>query len=254
MMKNRLKSIVLAIAVFEIVMVNNIRFGSFVGIASPWENRVDARPPFSRDGSVIDIQAAPVIRRNYSAGFFYMVQFDAYRASDTIWNEGAKGLIEQKIREAISGRQIRPGVNIYGETINLDSFKLVTFAFDPIGKDGWLGIDVPVNMQFKISNRSVLGSYADSTFRTKLNLQIMLKSSVKNNRVTVDNIDVKMNPDLIGSNVGDSRMLSSVDNFLKGEFKQDVESRNRTAAVKAQWAGYIKAAIDRFTPANILNQ
>lgn len=246
-MKNRLKSMMLAIAVFAIVLVNSI------GLGLGAFDRVDARPPFSRDGSVIDIQTAPVIRRNYSAGFEYIV-YDHYKTSNMIWNEGAKGLTEQKIREAISGRQIRPGLNIYGETINSDPFKLVEFSFDPIGKDGWLGIDVPVNMQFKISNRSIFGSYADSTFRTKLNLQIMLKSSVKNNRVTVDNIEVKMNPDLIGSNAGDSRMLSSVDNFLKGEFKQDVESRNRTAVVKAQWAGYIKAAIDRFTPANILNQ
>jgi hypothetical protein len=254
MMKNKLKSIILAIAVLAIVIVNNIGFGSFDSPVERLRQRVHARPNNPMEG-VIDIQIAPVIRQNYSAGFEYIANLDAYRASNLIWSEGAKGLIEQNIRAAISRRQLRPGVTIYDETINLDSFKLIIFAFDSREKNGYLGVDVSANIQFKTSNLSIFANnYQNSTFRTKLNLQIMLNCPVKNNRVTVDNMTVKMNPDLISSNTGDSRMLSSVDNFLKGEFKQEVESRNRSSAVRNQWAGYIKAAIDRFTPANVLNQ
>jgi hypothetical protein len=56
MMKNKLKSIVLGIAIFAIVIVNNIGFGSF--------DRVDARPTFSREGSQIkDIQTIRTMRR-----------------------------------------------------------------------------------------------------------------------------------------------------------------------------------------------
>jgi hypothetical protein len=49
MMKNRLKSIVLAIATMAIVIVNNIGIGSFDSPVERLGQRADARPTFSRE-------------------------------------------------------------------------------------------------------------------------------------------------------------------------------------------------------------
>jgi hypothetical protein len=99
MMKNKLKSIVLAIAIFAIVIVNNIGFGSF--------DRVDARPTFSREGSQIkDIQTIRTMRRrNYPAALKYSSTKETWNFADSVWNEGGKDL-EQKLREAIDGKYL----------------------------------------------------------------------------------------------------------------------------------------------------
>jgi hypothetical protein len=243
-MKNRLKSMMLAIATLAIVLVNSIGLGAF--------DLVDARPKFPIEGNVTDIQTAPVIRQNYPAGFLYLAEYNYYKATDMIWNEGARVPVKQKIREAISGKQLPEGVRIYGEVITLEPYKLVEFSFS--GNMGMIGVDVPVGIQFKTNNRSVFGTYADSTFRTKFNLQMMLVCHIKGDKIIVNDITTKMNFNSIDSNERNASTISSVDRFLKGQFQQDVESRNRTVAVKNQWAGYISSAIERLVPANILNQ
>jgi hypothetical protein len=244
MMKNRLRSMMLAIATLAIVLVNSIGLGAF--------DLVNARPKFPIEGNVIDIQTAPVIRQNYAVGFLYLAEYNYYKATDMIWNEGARVPVQQKIREAISGKQLPEGVRIYGEVINLKPYKLVEFSFS--GNMGMIGVDVPVSIQFKTNNRSVFGRYADSTFRTKFNLQMMLVCHIKGDKIIVNDITAKMNVDSIDANERNAATFSSVDRFLKGQFQQDVESRNRTVAVKNQWAGYISSTIERLVPANILNQ
>lgn len=57
-MKNRLKSILLANAVFGIVTINNIVSGTF--------DRVDVRPKYPIERSILDVQVDRVIQQNYS--------------------------------------------------------------------------------------------------------------------------------------------------------------------------------------------
>jgi Protein of unknown function (DUF3421) len=65
MMKNRLKSIVLAIAVFAIVIVNNIGFGSFDSPVERLGQRVDAKPDKVTEAIQQAGQQSPAAISNY---------------------------------------------------------------------------------------------------------------------------------------------------------------------------------------------
>ncbi len=257
MTKNRLKIIILAIAVFAIVMVNNIGFGSF--------DRVNARPTSSTDGSQIqDIQTAPATRwRNYPAALKYASTKDSGNFIHSVWNEGGKDL-EQKLREALDGKQLDRGDRIYDTTIKLRSIDIdqEKLSFDPTINKGTIIRETNEKIQFKTTNPATLGAERESTFLGYFSLRIEVgfsttnQSSYLNDRIIVDYVKIITNNFLLDSNANNTT-IATVSRFCEEKFQRvifsnEYRTRKSDTSVKTRWAGYIESVLQRTVPVNIL--
>jgi hypothetical protein len=264
MMKNKLKSIVLAIAVFAIVIVNNIGIGSF--------DRVDARPTSSTDGSQIqDIQTIPTTRRrNYPAALKYVSIKDRGNFINSIWNEGGKHL-EQKLREALDGKQLDRGDRIYDTTIKLRSIDIdqEEFSFDPTTNTGRIIIETNEKIQFKTTNPATLGAERESTFLGEFGLRIEVgflttnQSSYSDDLIKIAYVIITNKNFKLDSNANDTT-AAAVSRFCEKKFESVMlfngydKLRQRKyrypadPSVTTRWAGYIESALQRTVPVNIL--
>jgi hypothetical protein len=257
MMKNRLKSIALAIAVVAIVIINNIGFGASDSPLERLRQRVDARPKYVRDGNVVDAPSVPKKYLNYAAGLQYL--FDRQKYFDSVglvWSENGKKIVEQKIREAISNKQLNRGVRIYGEAISLAFLGSMSIPnFDP-NTNITIELNRQADITFQTATSKNYGIYGDPSFRVKFNLTTTVKFHTIPNLIIVDDVNVTINDiDLISSVEG--KVAGLVRNFFsdKGEFQRDVMSRiNGNSSIKSQVAGHIKSTIERLVTSDIVNQ
>ncbi len=272
MMKNRLKSIILAFAVFAIVIVNNIGFGSFNSPVESLGQRVDARPTFSRDGSQIqDIQTVPTIRRrNYPAALKYSSDKDNYNFIDNVWNEGAKDL-EKKLRESLEGKKLERGDRIHDMIINSGAIYIddEKFSFDPTINQGIIVRRMTKKIQFKTTSPATLGAERESTFLGEFNLKIKVNFSTTNQSrylddlITITHVIITTDNFRLDSDANDTT-AAAVSRFCEEKFKSVMlfngydklrQMKYRYPAdpsVTTRWAGYIESTLQRTVPVNIL--
>jgi hypothetical protein len=175
--------------------------------------------------------------------------------SKTVWNEGGKGIAEQKVKEALNGKQIRDGVSIYNTTVNLAGIRQTQVAPGSNDTQANVKIIVPANnSEFTTTTPTIFGSYADPSFRLDFDLEVNLKISAIANKIQIDDVSIKVsNASIRGSNVVGSFLQAFIDFFTGGQFSRDIISRiNGDYSVKEQLAMGIQSAIDRYVPAGVL--
>ncbi len=252
MIKNRLKIIVLAIAVLAIVLLDNIGFGSF--------DRVDARPTFSKDEVQIqDIQTAPTTRwRNYRAALNYSSKKDSGNFINSLWNEGSKGL-EKKFQEAIDGKQLDRGDRIRDAIVKSNAINIDRefFSFSPSGNKGTIVREMTQKVQFKTTSPATLGSERESTFLGEFALKIELKIFTTNqsknldDKISVYNLTVGISNARLDSNADETTALL-VSRFYNKQFEDVISQINSDSSIRNMWAGYIESVLQRTVPVNIL--
>lgn len=173
----------------------------------------------------------------------------------TVWNEGGKGITEQKIKEALNGKQLQKGVSIYNANVNLGGISQQPIISISGADRATVTISIPGNnTEFKTTTNTIFGSYADPSFRVGFNLQLDIKVSALAQRIQVDDVTVSIvNANIHGSNATGTLVETFADFFTKGQFSRDILSRiNGDYSVKNKLADYIQSAIGRYVPANIL--
>lgn len=173
----------------------------------------------------------------------------------TVWNEGGKGIVEQKIKEALNGRKIREGINVYGANVSLTGISKTQTS--PGSNNNQLNIKITIpgnNSEFKTTTPTVLGSYADPSFRVMFDLEENLKISASGNHIQVDDVSIRIsNANIHGSNAIGTLVETFADLWTNGGFSQDIISRiNGDFSAKGTLASFIQSAIDRYVPANVL--
>jgi Protein of unknown function (DUF3421) len=212
-----------------------------------------------RSGEIlIDEPVASTTPQNYPAGVKYLLaNNDALKkAITTGWNEGGKGIAQQKISEAIGGKKIRKGVSIYGQNVNLGDIRSRGVQFDANTNQVILQVSTTGNTEFKTTTPTVFGSYGDPSFRVSFDLNVTIKISTATNKVNIDDITVGVvGRGFNGTNAVGTVIESVKDFSTKGQFSRDIISGiNGNYSVKEKLVGYVKSVIDRYVPANILNQ
>jgi hypothetical protein len=259
MMKNKLKSIVLAIAVFAIVIVNNIGFGSFDSPVERLRQRVEARPkdPIMDRTTDIEMIPTPVFRKNYPAGIKYLRSGLFW----PVWEGGAKQLLEQKMREAIDGKYLEGGDRFYDVNVKFAALDADTevFSFDPSTNKGSLENRVFKDINFKTTNSSNPNLTKETFFagefslRIKVNFSTTNQSIISDDRITVNSIEVGAADYRLYSNA-DSTRLIQVKNFWQRQNTNTASQIRGDSSIKRLWAGYIESTLDKHVPANILNR
>jgi hypothetical protein len=172
----------------------------------------------------------------------------------TVWNQGGKGIVEQKIKEALNGRKIKEGVNIYNANVNLAGISQTQTS---PGSNNQLNIKITMsgnNSEFKTTTPTIFGSYADPSFRVMFDLEENLKISASGNQIQVDEVSIRIiNARIHGSNAVGTLVETFADLWTNGGFSQDIISRiNGSYSAKSDLASLIRSAIDRYVPANVL--
>jgi hypothetical protein len=257
MMKNRLKSIILAIAVVAIVIVNNIEFGSFDSTREMLGQRVDAAP-YIIDQIGVQERAIVPVRKNYPAGAKYIQGKDFSPAVRMIWDEGVKGLLEGNISAMLTERFLNKDVRISVETIqigNNGSF----MGFSVNQNELELNTSTRGNIKFKTIDTFMK---AESSFSVSFNLSTIINSSLSIGQVTIKDVKMVFNPFTYNISNADEKVVDLVVNFFKknGEFDlymtglPSKTNRKNTNSFKSNISNFIKSAIERYAPANILNK
>jgi Protein of unknown function (DUF3421) len=204
---------------------------------------------------VSGLSAPATTSQNYPAGVkFLLANNDALKkAITTAWNEGGKGIAQQKISEAIGGKKISKGVSIYGQNVNLGDIQSRGVEFNPNTNQVILQVFTTGNTEFKTTNPTIL---PDPSFRLGFDLNVTIKISTATNKVNIDDITVGVvGRGFHGTNLVGTVIESVKDFSTNGQFSRDIISKiNGNYSVKNQLVGYVKSAIDRYVPANILNQ
>ncbi len=173
----------------------------------------------------------------------------------TVWNGGGKGIVEQKIKEALNGRKIREGVNVYGANVNLAGISQTQIS--PRANNSQLNIKITMlgnNSEFKTTTPTIFGSYADPSFRVTFDLEENLIISASGNQIQVDDVSIRIsNARINGSNAIGTLVETFADLWTNGGFSQDIISRiNGSYSDKGYLASLLRSAIDRYVPANVL--
>ncbi len=195
--------------------------------------------------------------QNYPAGVKYLLaNNDAItKAIKTVWNEVGRAVAQQKISEAIGGKNIREGVQIYSQNVNLGDIQSRGVQFDANTNQVILQLATTGETRFRTTTPSRLGSYADPSFYVGFDLNVTIKISTATNKVNVDDVTVGV----VGRGFHGTNAVATVtqtvgDFATKGRFSQDIIAGiNGNYSVKDQLVGTVKSAIDRYVPASILS-
>jgi hypothetical protein len=258
MIKNKLKSIVLAIAVFAIVIVNNIGIGSFDSPVERLRQRVDARPTFSRDGIDVRERATSTVGKNYLAGAKYIQGNNFSPAVRVIWDEGIKGLLEGNIGAMLQERPLNKDIKISVETISIGNSGDFT-SFSVNQNELELNIGARGSIKFKTIDTRMK---AESSFSVSFYLNTVINSTLSIGEVTVKDMKMSFNPFNYNISSAYEDSVELVVNFFKkkGEFDlymtglPSKTNRKNTNSFKSNISNFIKSAIERYAPANILNK
>jgi hypothetical protein len=258
MMKNRLKSIVLAIAVVAIVIVNNIGFGSFDSSGERLGQRVDAAPYNTRDRIDVQEKLKIPVGKNYLAGAKYIQQQNFSPAVQMIWDRGIKGLLEGNIGAMLNERPLNKDIRISVETIQIDnSGDFIGFAVNQNELE--LNTSTRGSIKFKVIDTLMK---AESSFSANFNLSTVVNSTLSIGQVNVKDVKLSFNPFTYNISNANEKAVELVVKFFKnkGEFDMymtnlpSTTNRNGLNSFRDNISSSIKSAIERYAPANILNQ
>jgi hypothetical protein len=254
-MKSRFKNIILTIATISICSIDNVGFGSF--------DRVDARPKYSIP-EITDTKVVPniVLRKRYADGLKYARGNKYGREFITeVWNEGAERLLPEKIRAAIEGKYLERGDRIYD--VNLKPYRIDVdaeyFSFDPTTRQGSIVRKMTFKSKFKTTNSVNPALRQESIFLGEFGIRTEVKfyvtsQTLSDDLILVNNVTVAMNDLFLASNADDITE-TLVTRFWSGKRDEIIaEMNSRNSLDKPLWAGYIKSALDRTVPPNILNR
>lgn len=171
------------------------------------------------------------------------------------WNEGGKGIAEQKIRESLNGKRVSKGVNIYNANVNLSgiSQQRVTSAGDNHIN---VVLIIPGNStEFKTTTPTIFGSYADPSFQVGFDLEVNLKISTLTNRIQIDDVNIGISgANIHGSNATGTLVETFGDFFTKGGFSRDILAKiNSDNSVKDRLVDGITNSIISAVPSEILS-
>jgi Protein of unknown function (DUF3421) len=207
---------------------------------------------------LIDQPMALTTSKDYPLGVKYLLANNEMVkvAIKTVWDEGGKGIAQQKISEAIGGKQISKGVNVYGQNVNLEDIRSTGIQFDANTNQVILQLSTTGDTTFRTTTDTVFGSYGDPSFRVSFDLNVTIKISTATNRVTVDDITVGVvGRGFNGTNAVGTVIESVKDFTTKGRFSQEIISRiNANYSVKNQLSSYVKSAIELHVPLVVLNK
>ena len=165
-----------------------------------------------------------------AAGFNFVLpnQGDPFaNALDKMWRDAGRGIVAEQIRDSINGHTFQKGVS--GKEANVALGDLFS---------GWrrtgptsLAIDLRVpgsNVEFKTTTDTILGSFADPSFRVGFDLALGLICLVQPNRpflvVNVFNAAIS-NASVHGSNASGT-LVETIGDFLShGGFSQRITSQ-----------------------------
>jgi hypothetical protein len=258
MMKNRLKSIVLAIAIIAIVIVNNIGIGGFDSPVERLRQRVDAAPYIIDRIGVQEERAITPVGKNYSAGAKYIQEKDFSPAVRMIWDEGVKGLLEGNIGAMLTERPLNKDVRISVETIQIGNSGDFT-GFSVNQNELELNTSTRGSIKFKTIDTFMK---TESSFSVLFNLSTIVSSTLSIGQVTIKDVKMSFNPFTYNISNADEKVVELVINFFKkkGEFDlymtglPSKTNRKNTNSFKNNISSFIKSAIERYAPANILNK
>lgn len=195
--------------------------------------------------------------QNYPAAVQFLLKNSSLmqQVVTTAWNDGGKGIAQQKMNETLNGKSLRKGVSIYNSNVRLGNISQQQVVAGPGSNQVSVVILITGNdAEFKTTTPSIFGSYADPSFRVGFNLTVNLKVSTLTNQIQVDDISANIsNANIRGSNLTGTLVETFADFFTKGGFSRDVVSNiNRGYSVKNDLASSIKSAIGRLVPGQIL--
>lgn len=199
-------------------------------------------------------QPAPV--RNYPAASKFLLSNSSLlqQVVTKSWNEGGKGIAEQKIKEALNGKEIAKGANIYNVNPNLGGISQQQVSVSGNNQVN-VTLTIPGNSaEFKSTTPTVFGQYADPSFRVGFDLNVNLKIST--DRIHVDDLSVTVSgANFHGSNLTGTLYETIADLFTNGGFSRDIISHiNGDYETKGLLDRFIQSAIISLVPSNVINK
>jgi hypothetical protein len=198
-------------------------------------------------------------RRNYPAALKYSATKETWNFADSVWNEGGKDL-EQKLREAIDGKQLDRGDRIHDTIIKLSAIDIdqEKFSFDPTTNQGIIVRETAEKLQFKTTNTANIGAERESTFLGEFRLRIELgfrttnQSRYSDDRITIDSVKFIIKNFRLDSNAKNYTTTVAVSLFCQEKFESVIFINKYDTSVTTRWAGYIESTLQRIVPVNIL--
>jgi hypothetical protein len=249
----------LTIALVNLIAVGGLSIGFTILTSSvsalPKDGVLDREP---KSPPTPTPRRSPQPPQDYPAGIKFLLNNSnlMQQVVTRVWNDGGKGITEQKIKETLNGKEIRKGVNIYKPSVSLGAIGQQR-VFGTGNNQVTISVLIPGNdAEFKATTPTVFGSYADPSFRVGFNLEITLKLSSSVDRILVDEVNVGIrDANFRGSNAVGTLVESFGDFFTGGGFSRDIVSRiNGDFSDKDRLSSLIKSAIGSVVPSNILNR
>jgi hypothetical protein len=175
-------------------------------------------------------------------------------ALEKMWQQIGRGIVSEKIKESINGHEFSKGVSGKEANVSLADLNSSWRRTGPTS----LSIDLRVpgnNVEFKTTTNSVLGSFADPSFRVGFNLSIGLDCHVQQTRpflnINVANASIS-NASVHGSNASGTIVETVGDFFTHGGFTRLITSHvNDDQNIKAKLQAGIDSALASIPNAQI---
>ncbi len=196
--------------------------------------------------------------KNYPAAVKYLLANSSslQQIATTAWDSGAKDITKEKIRKALDGKKIREGVSTYDVNLGLSGVSQTQVS--PGSNSNQINVKLIIpgnNSELKTTTPTIIGSYGDPSFRIMFDLEVDLKLSTLIDKINVDDVSIKIsNAKMNGSNAVGTLVETLGDLFTNGGFSQRVVSSiNGDYSAKDNLASYIRSAVNRYIPANVLS-
>lgn len=174
------------------------------------------------------------------------------RTIDKVWNDFGRGTVTEKIKQQLEGRRFTRKIAIYDTQVNLTNITSKQVSRIPGTNKIRMQLVLPGNnTYFKTTTPSILGSYADPSFRVSYDLTLNVTMSVDQsaNPIKVDELNIQVsNGRYRGANITGT-VAKAVGDFLTGGgFSNSIVSQiNQEIDLRAQLANAIAPAIQQFS-------
>jgi hypothetical protein len=186
-----------------------------------------------------------------AAGFNFVLphQGDPFaNALATMWDQVGRGIVSEKIKQTINGREFRSGWSGHDANVNLAALSSSWRRTSPTSMS--IELRLPgSNAEFHTTQPSVLGAFADPAFRVGFDMLVLLDCATRTSApfisVNVAAASVS-NASVHGSNASGTIVETVADFFSHGEFTRQITRQiNDDRNMKAQMQRAINDALAR---------
>jgi hypothetical protein len=165
-----------------------------------------------------------------------------------VWDEAGRGIVAEKIRQSINGREFADGVSGYDANVNVGNMAATWNEIAP----NQLSVEVRLpgnNVEFHTTTPTIFGDYGDPAFRVGFDIIANLAMSVSNSStpIAINQLNAQVtNASIHGSNAVGTLIETLADFFTGGGFSRSItDSINNDINLRDKVAQAIASVLDR---------